>query len=490
VRRPALPCLLAAVLAAVLASALASCRSTDARTSDRIAAPAQARQTVILEGVPHVRQKPDFCGEADVEMFLRYRGKNITQDQVFGLSGMAPERGMGATTTELSMALDRLGIHPGRVWHPVARKTADAEIDRIFDDLVADLGRKVPSIVCMRTSAGPEATEHFRLVVGYDAVTDEVVYHEPAEDGGAYRRMPRTTLYALWPLKYERDKWTVIRLRLEAKEIRDPAPETGFSKADFAQHVRALLPKVPRGFTVMIEPPFVVIGNGPREHVAHWAEGTVRWTVRMLKQDFFTRDPARILDVWAIEGKTTYHDLAFDLVGYYPTTPYGFYSDEHGALIMNINTGGGTLVHEIVHPFIEANFPACPSWFNEGLGSLYEQSDERDGHIIGKTNWRLGGLQDAIRRGALPSFRDLTRTTQGEFYNADRGSNYAQSRYLLYWLQEHALLVRYYREFIDTAAADATGYDALVRVLGEKDMAAFQKRWEKDVLALRFERGG
>ena len=35
---------------------------------------------------------------------------------------------------------------------------------------------------------------------------------------------------------------------------------------------------------------------------------------------------------------------------------------------MNISTGGGTLVHEIVHPFIEANFPACPPWLNEGLG--------------------------------------------------------------------------------------------------------------------------
>ena len=46
---------------------------------------------------------------------------------------------------------------------------------------------------------------------------------------------------------------------------------------------------------------------------------------------------------------------------------------------MNIATGGGTLVHEIVHPFVEANFPGCPTWFNEGLGSLYEQSAERKG---------------------------------------------------------------------------------------------------------------
>ena len=25
-------------------------------------------------------------------------------------------------------------------------------------------------------------------------------------------------------------------------------------------------------------------------------------------------------------------------------------------------TGGGTLVHEIVHPFLRANFPECPAW--------------------------------------------------------------------------------------------------------------------------------
>jgi hypothetical protein len=75
-----------------------------------------------------------------------------------------------------------------------------------------------------------------------------------------------------------------------------------------------------------------------------------------------------------------------------PTTPYGYYSSTHKALVMNISTGGGTLVHEIVHPFIEANFPNCPAWLNEGLGSLYEQCGEVDGHIHGYTNWRLPGI--------------------------------------------------------------------------------------------------
>ena len=59
--------------------------------------------------------------------------------------------------------------------------------------------------------------------------------------------------------------------------------------------------------------------------------------------------------------------------------------------------GGGTLVHEIVHPFMRANFPACPAWFNEGLASLYEQSAEKDGHIRGLINWRYTALEKAVK---------------------------------------------------------------------------------------------
>ena len=85
------------------------------------------------------------------------------------------------------------------------------------------------------------------------------------------------------------------------------------------------------------------------------------------------------------------------LTGNEPGTPYGFYSAKHNGLFMNIATGGGTLVHEIVHPYVEADFPNAPPWLNEGLGSLFEQSADRDGHIVGLTNWRLAGLQRAIR---------------------------------------------------------------------------------------------
>jgi hypothetical protein len=68
----------------------------------------------------------------------------------------------------------------------------------------------------------------------------------------------------------------------------------------------------------------------------------------------------------------------------------------------------------------------------------------------------------------------------------DRGSNYAQARYLCYWLQEHGKLRAFYRSFITAADQDPTGYDTLVKVVGAEDFEAFEKRWRAWVLTLRF----
>ncbi len=114
---------------------------------------------------------------------------------------------------------------------------------------------------------------------------------------------------------------------------------------------------------------------------------------------------------------------------------------------MNIATGGGTLVHEIVHPFMEANFPACPAWFNEGLGSLYEQCRDEDGHIHGSTNWRLAGLQRAIKEDRDLPFKTFCRLNTRQFYDDEQGVHYAQARYLCYYLQEQNKLRRFYQQF-------------------------------------------
>ena len=279
----------------------------------------------------------------------------------------------------------------------------------------------------------------------------------------------------------------MIRLRLQLGRFALPAQPTGFAPADYAQHLMTLKDKLAKGtFSVVLEPPFVVIGDEPVATVTRRAKQTVRFAVSRLKTQYFSKDPTEILDIWLFQGDASYRANAKALFGDIPDTPYGYYSHTQKALVMNIATGGGTLVHEIVHPFIATNFPECPTLFNEGLASLYEQSGDADGRIIGHTNWRLKGLQEAIRSKGLASFEDLCKTSQTQFYREDKGANYAQARYLCYYLQEKGLLGTYYRAFVQAAKDDPAGYRTLCEVLGKPDMAEWQKGWEEWVLGLKY----
>jgi hypothetical protein len=325
---------------------------------------ATSRQSpLLIEGVPHIRQEPDFCGEACVAMYLRKLGYAVDQRAVFDRAGLDPRLGRGVNTPELKRAVEAFGFRPGPVWNKVAAANAAPELQRQLDALVADLARGVPSIVCMHYDRSPNSPEHFRLILGFDRATSEVIYHEPGQDGGAYRRMPAAKFIELWPLKYARDSWLAIRLVLEPGQMDVAAAPDGVTPAAHAQHVMKLKRRseIPAGYATRIAGPFFVIGDEPAARVEHYAE-TIDWTIDHLKRDFHMREPPSVIDVWLLGSAGSYVDNALRLYGKRPSTPYGFFLPEHQALFMNIGTGGGTLVHELVHPFIAASFPSVPSW--------------------------------------------------------------------------------------------------------------------------------
>ncbi len=221
----------------------------------------------------------------------------------------------------------------------------------------------------------------------------------------------------------------------------------------------------------------------------------MRWTVEHIKKDYFEKDPADILDIYLFKDKDSYQKYSKDLLDDTPDTPYGYFSPAHKAIVMNMATGGGTLVHEIVHPFMAANFPKCPTWFNEGLASLYEQSIEKDGHIWGLPNWRLNDLKETLtgtgpkEEGTAPGFKDLCAMDAATFYGPHRGPNYGVARYLCLYLQEQGVLPRFYKDFVANQKADPTGYQTLQATLAkldETDMDAFRKNWEKWVMGLKY----
>ena len=239
-------------------------------------------------------------------------------------------------------------------------------------------------------------------------------------------------------------------------------------------------------FHTVVVGPWVVRGDGDPVEVERRAENTVRWAHELLKVEYFPQDPPHPVDVWLYKDARSYEKHVFETFGEHPDTPYGF-ANERG-LFMDISTGGGTLVHEMVHPLMGANFPACPPWYNEGLASLYEAVGERQGQLHGFPNWRLPGLKEHIRAGSLMSLEDLMAQSSRQFYDEDPGSNYSQSRYLLYYLQERGKLHDYHRALVANIEQDPTGIETLKQVLGREDLDVFQVEWEQWVLEITYER--
>jgi len=65
---------------------------------------------------------------------------------------------------------------------------------------------------------------------------------------------------------------------------------------DYHRHMARLEKRLEgMGFHIMLQKPFVVIGDGPVQRVKYRAEKTVRWAVDLLKKDFFEKNPDRIL---------------------------------------------------------------------------------------------------------------------------------------------------------------------------------------------------
>jgi hypothetical protein len=93
-------------------------------------------------------------------------------------------------------------------------------------------------------------------------------------------------------------------------------------------------------------------------------------------------------------------------------------------------------------------------------------------------NWRQPALKRAIREGSLRPLRELIEDP--DFYRDDLvGLNYAQARYLMFYLQEKGLLAQYYRACRDGCADDPTGRKSLEALLAprQQSLEEFEKQW-------------
>ena len=253
---------------------------------------------------------------------------------------------------------------------------------------------------------------------------------------------------------------------------RKPPP----ASRDFAGEARRLKETLGGDFIVEVAKPFVIAGDIPRPQFDRIVNGTILNCSSALYKQFFTVRPEHVIKVFLFKDDPTYREYARKLFGDRPTTPFGYYKAEEHSLVMNIATGTGTLVHEMVHALIAPDFPQVPTWFNEGLASLFEQCAVTPHGLKGRLNWRLPILLRAIKEKKLTGLRNLVSTTSAQFYGDARGTNYAEARYFCMYMQELGLLEKFYATFRANFKEDPTGGKTIEGLFGKK-IEEIQQDW-------------
>ena len=239
-------------------------------------------------------------------------------------------------------------------------------------------------------------------------------------------------------------------------------------------------------FNIRVDPPFVTAGNMSVERLSRCALGSVVRPARTMWASYFGKKPDKVITVLLLVRDKPYRKWAKKLFNDTNVPHFGYYTPGSRTLVMNINTGTGTLVHELTHALIVYDFPASlPTWFNEGLASLHEQCSIGRKIITGYTNWRLPALQKAVADKKLRPLGDLV--TKRDFYGRLRGLNYAQGRYFVMYMQHRRVLRKFYVHFRGLHKAGRTTDDikAIEHVFGKK-LPEIEKAFIAWVKTLRF----
>ncbi len=240
-----------------------------------------------------------------------------------------------------------------------------------------------------------------------------------------------------------------------------------------------------RKLKVVVHPPFVIAGDMSEAKLDSHAKWSVVRPARAMWTAYFDKKPDKVITTLLFAGADNYKLHARKDYPSGGAPYYGYYTPARRTMVMNINTGGGTLVHELTHALIVYDFPNPPTWFNEGLASLHEQCQVAEAGITGLPNWRLPALQGAIKAKTLRPLAELV--TRRDFYGPLQGINYAQARYFVMYMQHKGLLVKFYRYFREHAKGDDADVRAVEHIFGRKisDIEPAFLAW---VMTLKFER--
>jgi len=247
-------------------------------------------------------------------------------------------------------------------------------------------------------------------------------------------------------------------------EIEEESP--GF---DYNTVINEHSPQIPDGMSITKYKQFVIFSDMNDELTFKLIENDVRFTIEAMTNNYVNTLPDVVTPIYLFEQFDNYKKFVLDNydIDEDDISPYGFYKISKNVIVVRYVTWKGSIIHEITHRFIRSDFPEAPSWFDEGFASLNEKATFKNGNLIGEFSYRIIPLRRAMNENTYTGLKHLMETNDEVLYGKRTSYYYAQSRYLLMYLQEKGLLEKFYKTFRDNYNKDNSGIRQLEEVTGK-----------------------
>ncbi len=232
--------------------------------------------------------------------------------------------------------------------------------------------------------------------------------------------------------------------------------------------------------SVIVRPPLIIAGDQSKNELTSLYSSSIQPATVALKRRFFNTAISRPTTVLLFSDQTTYqkHTARHYAAGDHANSIYGYYEPTDQTAVVNLSAGEGTIVHELIHAMIMADYPEAPIWLNEGLASLFEHSRlvETQGKpdLIPLHNWRLRVLQRGIADGQQIPLRDLAVTTNKHGQND--ALFYSHARYFCFYLYELGQLEELYAGYRNK---NESPRELLAHIAPDLDWADWDRNFRK-----------
>lgn len=254
--------------------------------------------------------------------------------------------------------------------------------------------------------------------------------------------------------------------------------------ADCQRKREELMNRLGSRFSSVVHIPFVILGNAAATELERHYRETIAPTARALSIAYFDRAPDKPITIVLLADDEAYQFCAERLDGQRRAAFAGYYERNDHRIVVNLDTGAGTIAHELAHALGHFDFPDMPEWFDEGLASLHEEarfSDDRL-RIVGVPNWRKRYLLPALQKGTLRSLESLI--AEARVRPTQQAVDYAHARFFCLFLQQRGLLESFYRKFRGAVANDPTGLRTLHNLFDVNDLGRIDDEFHTWVRAL------